>query len=178
MPTVTPLNSWPVPVSTDLVKDGAVAIESLGDAIDASVGSGLLAWQTWAPVLSSTGSPAWANGNGVWTAEYCQIGKTVHVRGSFTFGTSTTKGAAVASISLPVTAASTAIPIISTPCPATVAGASGAIIWTSIATTTTVSCYVVNAAGTYLTRNNMTATVPATWVTSDVLQIAFTYEAA
>jgi hypothetical protein len=37
MPTVTPSFNWPVPVPTDLVKDGATAIESLGDAIDASL---------------------------------------------------------------------------------------------------------------------------------------------
>jgi len=37
MPTTTPSFGWPVPVSTDLVKDGATAIESLGDAIDASL---------------------------------------------------------------------------------------------------------------------------------------------
>jgi hypothetical protein len=37
MATTTPNFGWPVPTSTDLVKDGAVAIESLGDAIDASL---------------------------------------------------------------------------------------------------------------------------------------------
>jgi hypothetical protein len=37
MPTVTPIYNWPVPVSTDLVKDGATAIESLGDAIDTTM---------------------------------------------------------------------------------------------------------------------------------------------
>jgi hypothetical protein len=46
MATVTPNYSWPVPTSTDLVKDGATAIEALGDAIDATVygltGSGLV----------------------------------------------------------------------------------------------------------------------------------------
>jgi hypothetical protein len=36
MATVTPNFNWPVPVSTDLVKDGATAIEALGDSIDAS----------------------------------------------------------------------------------------------------------------------------------------------
>jgi len=34
---VTPNYSWPVPVNTDLVKDGAEAIKALGDAIDATV---------------------------------------------------------------------------------------------------------------------------------------------
>jgi len=37
MATVTPNYNWPVPTSTDYVADGAVAIEALGDAIDASV---------------------------------------------------------------------------------------------------------------------------------------------
>jgi len=37
MATTTPNFSWPVPTSTDLVKDGATAIEALGDSIDASL---------------------------------------------------------------------------------------------------------------------------------------------
>jgi hypothetical protein len=37
MATTTPNYSWPVPTSTDLVKDGATSIEALGDAIDATV---------------------------------------------------------------------------------------------------------------------------------------------
>jgi len=37
MATTTPNFGWAVPTSTDLVKDGAVAIETLGDAIDASL---------------------------------------------------------------------------------------------------------------------------------------------
>jgi hypothetical protein len=44
MATTTPNFGWPVPTSTDYVKDGATAIEALGDAIDATVatlGSGL-----------------------------------------------------------------------------------------------------------------------------------------
>jgi hypothetical protein len=45
MATTTPNYGWPVPTSTDYVKDGATAIEALGDAIDATVfglGSGSL----------------------------------------------------------------------------------------------------------------------------------------
>lgn len=37
MATTTPNFGWPVPTSTDLVKDGATAIEALGDAIDTSI---------------------------------------------------------------------------------------------------------------------------------------------
>lgn len=37
MATTTPNYGWVVPTSTDLVKDGATAIETLGDSIDASL---------------------------------------------------------------------------------------------------------------------------------------------
>jgi hypothetical protein len=37
MATTTPNYGWPVPTSSDLVKNGATAIEGLGDAIDASL---------------------------------------------------------------------------------------------------------------------------------------------
>lgn len=37
MATTTPNYGWTVPTSTDLVKDGATAIETLGDAVDATV---------------------------------------------------------------------------------------------------------------------------------------------
>ena len=37
MATTTPNFGWTVPTSTDLVKDGATAIETLGDSIDASM---------------------------------------------------------------------------------------------------------------------------------------------
>ena len=36
MATTTPNFGWDIPQSTDLVKDGATAIETLGDGIDAS----------------------------------------------------------------------------------------------------------------------------------------------
>jgi hypothetical protein len=41
MATTTPFYGWSVPTSTDLVKDGASAIETLGDSIDASMNTAL-----------------------------------------------------------------------------------------------------------------------------------------
>ena len=41
MATTTPNYGWTVPTSSDLVKDGATAIETLGDAIDASMNTAL-----------------------------------------------------------------------------------------------------------------------------------------
>ena len=60
MATTTPNYGWPVPTSTDYVKDGATAIEALGDAIDATVfGLGasaltLVKTQTIGTAVSST----------------------------------------------------------------------------------------------------------------------------
>jgi hypothetical protein len=60
MATTTPNYGWPVPTSTDYVKDGATAIEALGDAIDATVfglGSSaltLIKTQTIGTAVSST----------------------------------------------------------------------------------------------------------------------------
>jgi hypothetical protein len=39
MATTTPIYGWPVPTSSDLVKNGATAIEALGDAIDTTMSS-------------------------------------------------------------------------------------------------------------------------------------------
>jgi len=52
MATTTPNFGWVVPTSTDLVKDGATAIETLGDSIDASMAE--LKGGTTGQVLSKT----------------------------------------------------------------------------------------------------------------------------
>lgn len=161
--------------------EGMVAITTDTDELqyyngtDWTAGLPFGAWTTWAPVLSS----GWLNGNGVWSAHYAQIGKTVHVRGGFTVGSTTTKGTGLA-ISLPVTASSnaaanfTAIPMAN----ATVAGGNTNILWGYVNSTTSFTLFALGTAGTYANRANITATVPATWATGDVIQFAFTYEAA
>jgi hypothetical protein len=83
MPTTTPVNGWPVPVSTDLVKDGAVAIEALGDAIDASANKTWQAWTTFTPNIINFGVGA----GGTSTGAYVLVGKTLHLRLTSTLGT-------------------------------------------------------------------------------------------
>jgi hypothetical protein len=55
MATTTPNFGWAVPTSTDYVKDGATAIETLGDAIDASMFTqlGIVAAKTGAYTVAS-----------------------------------------------------------------------------------------------------------------------------
>ena len=174
MAGTTTNNAWTYPTSTDLVKDGASAIQTLATGIDTSTGKGLIAWQTWAPTLSA----GWANGNGVWEAYYCQIGKTVHVDASFTLGSTTTKGTPM-TVSLPVTAkrpGTNTRRVIGT-----AIGYLGSGFYPLIpfqTTTTTFTPYLVTASGTYAQAGSITSTGPATWATSDSIHFSLTYEAA
>lgn len=168
-------NGWETPDDTDLVKDGALAMRTLGNAIDTSTGKGLLAWQSYAPTLAN----GWANGNGTWSAFYCQIGKTVHVRAAFTFGSTTTKSANQMRISLPVNAHANAITATSSGFNYSVCAGSGLTpTYATIGGADFVSMNVPNAAGTYISRANLTSTIPATWATGDYIAMAITYEAA
>lgn len=174
MAGTTTNNGWTYPTSTDLVKDGATAIQTLADGIDTSTGKGLIAWQTWAPTLSG----GWLNGNGTWSAAYAQLGKTVFVRAKFTVGSTTTKGTNMI-ISLPVTAAANQTNVIATTTGfATSGGVNTNLIWGYLSGTTTVTMFALNASGTYLTRSTISATVPATWATSDDFVYNLVYEAA
>jgi hypothetical protein len=92
MATTTPNNGWSVPTSSDYVAQGAVAIETLGDAIDASVGTGLLAWSNYTPVLTSqTGS---ITSYAVGEAKYVRLGKIGIVRFSVSITNNGTGGTA------------------------------------------------------------------------------------
>ena len=164
-------NGWSTPDNTAYVKDGASAIRTLGSAIDTSVGTGLLAWQTYAPVLGG----GWANGNGVWAARYAQIGKIVHVAAFFTIGTTTTKGTTM-TISLPVTASNSARQT-NGAAYCVIAGNTYPLIMIN-SSTGNVQIGTSVASATYTTFNAITATTPATWATSDVVYVGLTYEAA
>jgi hypothetical protein len=72
MATTTPNYGWAVPTSTDLVKDGATAIETLGDAIDASMNTALGTKKAGMVLLNTTSFSAVASQsvNDVFNATY------------------------------------------------------------------------------------------------------------
>jgi hypothetical protein len=72
MATTTPNYGWTVPTSTDLVKDGATAIETLGDAIDASMNTALGTKKAGMVLLQSVAFSAVASQsiNDVFSATY------------------------------------------------------------------------------------------------------------
>ena len=172
MAGTTTNNGWTYPTSTDYVYLGAQAIQTLATGIDTSVGTGLLAWQSWSPTLSG----GWANGNGTWTAKYVQIGKTVIATGYFVVGSTTTKGTGM-NISLPVTAA-TATLVNGTAFCGTTASATLATLAVTPSSTSVIGISAVNTAGTYSLLATVAAAAPITWATSSVLGFTVIYQAA
>jgi hypothetical protein len=177
MATTTPNYGWPVPTSTDLVKDGATAIEALGDAVDATVfGLGFSgAWTSWTPTISGTG---WSVGNGTLQAFYKQIGKTVVFRIRFVLGSTTGKGTQTLGWSLPVNAITGQL---YAPFANSIFLDAGSQLIPGFAYSqgpTNIDVFVMNVSSTYPTFNNVTATQPFTWATNDEVLINGTYEAA
>lgn len=161
-------NAWPIPVSTDYVKNGYAAIDDLGNAIDTSVGTGLLAWTSWAPTLSG----GWSAGNGTFDAKYCKIGKTVHVSFQFTLGSTTTKGTSFTT-TLPVTGR------VGNGSTAPVRLVRSATYYGIVtAGTTTAVITALNSATSTVSSAAVSSTVPGTWATGDSITFTVTYEAA
>jgi hypothetical protein len=170
-------NGWTTPDDTDLVKDGALAMRTLGQAIDTSVGVGLLPWVAYTPVLSGTG---WAIGNGTRSGYYCQLGKIVHFQIRIVFGSTSTFGAAARpELTLPVTADSVSANIdFVTNVAYLDSSASVRYLGGCDFTSTTVDLFSWGSAGAYVNSAATLSTVPFTWATNDVIYVAGTYEAA
>ena len=161
---------WTTPDDTDLVKNGALAIRTLGSAIDTSLGG---AWTSY--------TPTWTNltiGNGTNDFKYKQINKTVFVRFVFTRGSTTTMSSAP-TFTLPVTASSgnSASAFLGT---GTLqdTGTETYVGMLRIGTTTTANIRVLNAGGTYGVSSAIDNTTPFTWTTNDQICGDFVYEAA
>ena len=86
MATTTPNYGWTVPTSTDLVKDGATAIETLGDAIDASMNTALGTKKAGMVLLNTTSFSAVATQsiNDVFSTTYKNYKILMNITGSTT----------------------------------------------------------------------------------------------
>lgn len=151
--------------------DGVTAWNSLPYAAGSTPG----AWASW--------TPTWTNltvGNGTVVARYDQLGKTVHCRLSLVFGSTTAITGGVI-FSLPVTRAAYGGTNGITPLgTATLFDTPGAAYLGTVQnlSTTTARIRALNAAGTYLSTDTLSATVPFTWAVGDEIAAEFVYEAA
>jgi hypothetical protein len=168
---------WTTPDDTSLVKDGASAIRTLGSDIDSSLSalyngtSG--AWTSYTPTYANL-----TLGNGTVVAAYKQYGKMVVVRFVITLGSTSSVGTAP-TISHPVTGRTGmgnnihvgSIDLADTG----TANYKGVIRY---AGTTSGGMFVEGVAGTYSTLANITATIPHTWASTDIISGLYFYEAA
>lgn len=164
-------------LTADVVTAAKLADSSVFPAnLTAGSSGSTWAWQTWAPT--------WANftvGNGTVTAKYIQSGKTVTIYLKFVAGTTSAFGTNP-TFTVPVTAANqyganNNTVGIGYAEDAGVAGYSFGYQFN--ASTTVVSIYTLNAAGTILNFSaSITATSPWTLGTGDFFSTTFTYEAA
>lgn len=150
-----------------------------GDIIDAADVPG--DWLTYTPALTGTTSGGTV-GNGTVTGRYTQLGDTVIVMIELVWGSTTSAGVGSAQLSLPVTARATTPGMcgVATLLDAS-AGATGryspaGVIFQS----TTTVIMLAGAAGGAATNigSLVSATVSATWTTSDAWRFLITYEAA
>jgi hypothetical protein len=119
-------------------------------------------------------------GDGTLVGRYTQIGGTVHVYGSLTFGgTSSVTGAAA--VSIPITASSDYTPAIDV-VGQTAFVESGGSRWSGLVTfnsgLATVLLRLSLTSGTHQGEAVISSTVPFTWGSGDVIAWSLTYEAA
>jgi hypothetical protein len=135
-------------------------------------GTSLGAWTSYTPTLGGTG---WALGDGTAGGFYCHIGKVVHFRARFTFGSTSTFGAVAPTVSLPVTARSgneNAAQVFA----ATFRDVSAVARYSGISLmTSTTAVTIYSDASPWA---EVTSTVPFTWASTDQILIHGTYEAA
>ena len=173
MATTTPNNGWSVPTSTDYVAQGAVAIETLGDAIDASVGTGLLAWTSYTPTFTNL-----TLGNGVIDFKYALLGKNVFVRGTLTWGTTTSATASGLVISTPVTASTASGSPVVGSARYNDTGTENYIGTVGLSGAGSFAFNIVNASATYAVLRAITNAIPMTWVSTDQVLFYAMYQAA
>ena len=130
------------------------------------------AWQSYTTTFTGVTTTG-----GTQAFSFCQIGKTVHVRGSFTLGASSAITGSI-TFTVPVTAVVGAT--------ASVVGNAlfvdtGTAAYTGLVRSTSTTAFTLNAmnaAGTYTTSVVTSSTIPHTWANTDTFSLTATYEAA
>lgn len=135
-----------------------------------------LKWTSYTPTFTNL-----TIGNGTLSCKYVQIGKTVHVRFSLVFGSTTAMGSAP-KFTLPVTrAANGGTAALTLMGDASLYDLTAVTAWfASFTNTTTTEAGIVawNAGGAALFSSPISSANPFTWATGDEINGVFSYEAA
>jgi hypothetical protein len=147
-----------------------VADSSTSTGLDWKTATEQYPWTSYTPTFTN-----WTVGNGTVVARYQQIGKTINLFFTFTFGTTSAFTGSPPNFTLPFTGARELGRVVNTNLrDAGVIDQPGL----SYANTASVFIGIQNVSGTYPFANDVSATVPFTWTTNDVIICSLTYEAA
>lgn len=147
---------------------GTERMRLASDGLLTGTGTSLGAWTAYTPTLGG-----FTAGNGTWAAGYAQVGKAVHFRAQFTFGSTSAAAAASPTISLPVTSLTAA----------NVTSISGYFnnagtqyqAFARLTSTTVATLSIPGASGL---ATACSTTTPFTWTTGSIIVVSGTYEAA
>jgi hypothetical protein len=162
---------WTTPNDSDPFKDGALAIRTLGNAIDSTAANTWKGWTAYTPAFQNL-----TVGNGTSSFYYIQIGKTVHVRGRFILGSTSSFGTSV-NIAMPVNISAT-YGFLQQLGYATYAKSSYFNGSLNLISDPYLRLFVWNVSGSFTLLGDNGPTTPFTWATGDQIIINATYEAA
>jgi len=167
--------AWTTPItfSAGATLTAAQLNSNLRDNLNAAFPGGTT-WAAW--------SPTYANltiGNGTVVARYIQVGSLVIARWQFTLGSTSAVGTGP-TVSLPVTSASTGYTAAANPLGQVTFVDTGVGRYNGVATysSTTVLGITAQDVATYVRQVSVSATVPFTWVNTDIMMFQVVYEAA
>lgn len=178
MSGTTTNNGWTYPTSTDLVTNGATAIQTLATGIDTSVGTGLLAWQDFDTF--TVGGTGWNFGStATKNGRYVQLGKLIHFDYQITAGgTGIAAGSGGLTLTLPVSANTNTTEFLSNGILSDDSAGINYAIASQISSTT-MNIVIHAVSGTNIRYSSLTSTsIPAALATADTLRISGWYEAA
>jgi hypothetical protein len=162
--------------AADTVGRLAVGVDTAFLRPDSTASTGL----KWDNDAWTSFTPTWTNltiGNGTNNFKYKQIGKTVFVKGTFTFGSTSTMSTGP-TFTLPVTASGTTPNINGILSLGDNSAANSYGGYTRPGSTTTIDVRYHNVSGTLISiTGSITSTAPFTWAVNDVIQVYFYYEA-
>jgi hypothetical protein len=142
-----------------------------GAAYEPLVGGESYDWVSWTPTLTNL-----TLGNGTITARYVVIGKTMHFWVEFVLGSTSSVGSSP-TISFPsgITSAVSGLPLLGTGTTGNIGGTRWKLVTIQISSST-FRPRVEQVNGTYTNIQDVSATIPATWVTGSTFSLEGTLE--
>lgn len=153
-------------------------VDQYGNLVEARGPALATPWLTYTPAITGTGT---AVGNGTVLGAYRRDGSTLHLRVTWTLGSTSTVGTGGVTFSLPSGATAVTQTNTNQMCHA-MYNDTGTIVYEGHAYVgsagTTLQCNVWNVAGTYPTWTALAAAVPHTWANTDFINVNGTLEVA